>query len=39
MQFTNTALEAMKNRCIYIEANRRQLVIDADTHLSDLDNP
>ena len=36
MGFTNTALEAMKNRCAYLEANRHQLVIDADTHLTDL---
>ena len=38
MQFSNTALKAMKYRCSYIEANRHQLLIDADTHLSDIDN-
>jgi predicted TIM-barrel fold metal-dependent hydrolase len=36
MGFTNTALEAMKNRCTYLEANRHKLIIDADTHLTDL---
>jgi len=36
MAFTNTALEAMKKRCTYLEAHRHNLVIDADTHLTDL---
>jgi predicted TIM-barrel fold metal-dependent hydrolase len=38
MGFTNTALEAMKNRCTYLEANRYNLIIDADTHLTDQNN-
>ncbi|UCF90863.1 MAG: amidohydrolase family protein [Desulfobacterales bacterium] len=38
MEFTNTALEAMKDRWTYIEANGHKLVIDADTHLTDVDN-
>ena len=36
MAFTNTALQAMKDRCAYLEANRSKLVIDTDTHLTDL---
>lgn len=38
MEFTTTALEAMQNRCVYLEANRHNLVIDSDTHLTDLSN-
>jgi len=36
MAFTNTALQAMRDRCAYLEANRARLIIDADTHLTDL---
>ena len=36
MAFANTALQAMKDRCAYLEANRSKLVIDTDTHLTDL---
>ncbi len=38
MGFTNTALEAMKNRRAYLEVNRHNLIIDADTHLTDLNH-
>jgi predicted TIM-barrel fold metal-dependent hydrolase len=38
MAFTNTALQAMKDRIAYLEANRFRLIIDADTHLTDLNN-
>jgi len=38
MAFTNTALQAMKDRCAYLEANCSNLIIDADTHLTDLNS-
>ena len=38
MAFTNTALQAMKDRCAYLAANRSNLIIDADTHLTDLNS-
>jgi predicted TIM-barrel fold metal-dependent hydrolase len=38
MTFTNTALQAMKDRCVYLDANGSRLIIDADTHLTDLNS-
>ena len=36
MDFTKEVLAAMKSRCAHIEANRHSMVIDADTHLTNL---
>lgn len=38
MKFTQTAIVEMKNRAAYLEEKRNRLVIDADTHVTDMQN-